>query len=80
VFILRGGPIPHGFLLLRFCGSLSRLYSTPRVPHFLLKEFARLWIEIQAGISEPLEYFLQVEQVLLERAANHDHVPQVQET
>jgi hypothetical protein len=30
-------------------------------------------IELQAGVLKLLEHFPQVEQVLLERAANHDH-------
>jgi hypothetical protein len=41
---------------------------------------AILQIELEVGFSEPLEHFLQVEQVLLERATNHDHIVQVHET
>jgi hypothetical protein len=51
----------------------------PEVPYFRLRELARFQIELKMGFSEPLEHFLQVEQVLLKRAANHDHVIQVQE-
>jgi hypothetical protein len=50
------------------------------VSYFLLKILALLQIEISAGISEPMERFLRVEQVFLERAANQDHVVQVHET
>jgi hypothetical protein len=52
----------------------------PAVSYFCLKEMTLLRIEPWADISEPLEHFLQVEQVLSERAANHDHVIQVHET
>jgi hypothetical protein len=43
------------------------------------KQLALLWIQLQAGFSEPLEHFLQVEQVLLKGAADHDYVVQVHE-
>jgi hypothetical protein len=52
----------------------------PEVPYFRLKELALLQIDLQAGFSELMEHFPQVEQVLLEHAANHDHVVQVYET
>jgi hypothetical protein len=52
----------------------------PEVPYFLLKELELFRIELQAGFSKPLEHFLQVEQVLLEHLASHDHVVQVRET
>jgi hypothetical protein len=45
----------------------------PEAPYFLLKELTILQIELQAGFSEPLERFSQIEQ-LLELVANHDHI------
>jgi hypothetical protein len=51
----------------------------PGVQYFLLKKFARLWIELEAGFSEPLQHFPQDKQVLLDHVTNHNHV-QVQET
>jgi hypothetical protein len=44
---------------------------------FSPKQLALLWIQRQAGFSEPLEHFPQVEQVLLEGVADHDDVVQV---
>jgi hypothetical protein len=38
----------------------------PQVSDFSPKQLALLWIQLQAGLSEPLEQFLQVEQMLLE--------------
>jgi hypothetical protein len=43
-----------------------------QVSYLFLKELALLLTEIYAGVSEPLEHFLQAEQVLLERVANND--------
>jgi hypothetical protein len=48
----------------------------PEVSHLLLQELTVLRIELQAGFSEPLKHFPQVEQMLLESAANYDHVIQ----
>jgi hypothetical protein len=50
------------------------------VQYFLLKMLAVLRLELYAGFSEQLEHFPQVEQVVLELSANHDHVVQVLET
>jgi hypothetical protein len=52
----------------------------PEVLYLLLKKLALLRIEFEAGFSGLLEHIPQVEQVLLKRAANHDHVVQVHET
>jgi acyl-CoA synthetase (NDP forming) len=46
----------------------------PEVLYFLLKKLALLQIKLKAGFSELVEHLPQVEQVLLEHAANHDHV------
>jgi hypothetical protein len=51
----------------------------PQLSDVSPKQLALLWIQPQAGFSEPLEHFLQVEQVLLEGAADHDDVVQVHE-
>jgi hypothetical protein len=44
------------------------------------KQMALLGIQLQAGFSEPLEHLPQVEQMLLEGAADHDNVFQVHKT
>jgi hypothetical protein len=46
----------------------------PEVLYFLLEELALRRIDLQVGFSEPLERFPQVEQVLFECTANHDHI------
>jgi hypothetical protein len=51
----------------------------PEAAYTLLNRLALLRIEIKGGFSKP-QHFSQVEQVLLEHAANHDHVVQVYET
>jgi hypothetical protein len=49
----------------------------PQEPYFFLKELALLPIELWTAFSELLEHLPQVEQVLLECAANHDQAIQV---
>jgi hypothetical protein len=46
----------------------------PKVPYFLPQEVTLLRIELQAGFSALQIYFLKVQQVLLESAANYNHV------
>jgi hypothetical protein len=52
----------------------------PQVSDFPPKQLALLWIQLQAGFSEPLAHFPQVEQVLLEGAVDHDDVVQIHKT
>jgi hypothetical protein len=52
----------------------------PEISYLLPQELRLLRIEIRAVFSEPLKHFPQVEQVLLEHSANHDHIVQVYET
>jgi hypothetical protein len=51
----------------------------PEIYYFFLQELTLLRIELQTGFPESPKQFLEVKQVLLERAANHDYVVQVHE-
>jgi hypothetical protein len=79
MLIIQCRPFIYGSQFLRVDGYPTG-DNMPEVPYFLLMELTLFRFELQAGFSELLKHFPQVEQVILESAANDEHVIQVHET